>query len=302
MSQPTANIVDALSGEEVCPLCFDRYSGADACTCVVCRAVSCPSCAELLDVDAHGSLRTQDTDGAVRCFACRPVPVTVSVAKPGAGPLSLPRPIFVSNAGREQAAALAAQSLPALPFPLTSSPHGVRQLRPRPLGSVFLGLPPVSAGLSQALSATPSVPAPSASRLGARAQRKLALLSGFVSLGGLLFARSKGLLLLAAAAGGSAREQYKERALAFRARLPGYRATLQRELGVLRQELRTLRGWIEVHARRLSASGSTHLRALMREGEPRLKLLTNKLLTKKLARSLSRPKSAVVDPSRPVHL
>jgi hypothetical protein len=56
------NIADVEVADEVCPLCLVRYAQVDECTCVVCKAPSCPGCAELLD-----------TSGRMRCYACAPV-------------------------------------------------------------------------------------------------------------------------------------------------------------------------------------------------------------------------------------
>ncbi len=83
MGLSSASFVEALSAEEVCPLCLDRYVSADECTCIVCQVPSCPGCAEAIGVD-----------GTTRCFACRPA------AQNGGGPrdqawspLKLPLPI-----------------------------------------------------------------------------------------------------------------------------------------------------------------------------------------------------------------
>jgi hypothetical protein len=138
MQSSYLSISDALSAEEVCPLCLDHYTAADECVCVVCRAASCPGCAEAID-----------SDGAMRCFACRPValPLRAQTA-PEAAQAALPRPISPDAYA------------PALPFPLTTSPHGVRPLKPRPAGSVFVGLPPLPPTLARA-QRTAIVPSPS---------------------------------------------------------------------------------------------------------------------------------------------
>lgn len=173
MQQPTASIVDALIGEETCPLCFDIYSAVDACTCVVCSAASCPSCAETVDVD-----------GAQRCFACRPARVpTVEVLWQAGQPLSLPRPIAISAPVQNAALSGISKGPPPLPFPLTTSPRGVRTLKPRAPGSVFVGLPPVPPVL-QSLRDAASEPSQAAPlhlslRVRARLQRLVWLVDRF---------------------------------------------------------------------------------------------------------------------------
>jgi hypothetical protein len=138
MQSSSASFTDALSAEEVCPLCLDLYTAADECTCVVCRAPSCPGCAE-----------TVDADGAMRCFACRPAQLDAQPeALAARQTLSLPRPIALRACAPELAPRVQAQP-PPLPFPLTTSPRGVRSLKPRPTGSVFVGLPSVPAELSE---------------------------------------------------------------------------------------------------------------------------------------------------------
>src|SRR4051812_4113489 len=87
MQAPSASFVQALSAEEVCPLCLDRYAAADECTCVMCEAPSCPGCAEELDAD-----------GAMRCFACRPA--LSPERSPSQLPVALPRPIQFPVAAR----------------------------------------------------------------------------------------------------------------------------------------------------------------------------------------------------------
>lgn len=77
MGATAASFVEALSAEEICPLCLDHYFSADECTCVVCRGPSCPSCAEAIG-----------EAGAMRCYACRP-----AVTPDTRPPLVLPRPI-----------------------------------------------------------------------------------------------------------------------------------------------------------------------------------------------------------------
>jgi hypothetical protein len=146
MQSPSASICEALSDEEVCPLCLDRYTAADECMCVVCRAPSCPGCAENIDAD-----------GAMRCFACRPAQLGVKPAALAAREsISLPHPIRLSACTPELAARVPGEP-PPLPFPLTTSPRGVRNLQPRPAGSVFVGLPSVPPQLAQTLRATPPV-------------------------------------------------------------------------------------------------------------------------------------------------
>src|SRR5690349_22688142 len=48
MGATAASFVEALSAEEICPLCLDHYFSADECTCVVCHGPSCPRCAEAI--------------------------------------------------------------------------------------------------------------------------------------------------------------------------------------------------------------------------------------------------------------
>lgn len=169
MQSSSLSISEALSAEEICPLCLDHYTAADECLCVVCRAPSCPGCAE-----------TIDADGAMRCFACRPVLVGLPSAARKVQPLSLPRPIALVPQPRPER--LSGEA-PPLPFPLTTSPYGVRQLKPQPTGSVFVGLPPVPAALKKTLpearhAAPPPAPAPSAAPAWlVRAQTKLVLSS-----------------------------------------------------------------------------------------------------------------------------
>jgi hypothetical protein len=81
MGATAASFVEALSAEEICPLCLDHYFSADECTCVICHGPSCPRCAEVVG-DA----------GALRCYACRPALGldTYLDARPA---LVLPRPI-----------------------------------------------------------------------------------------------------------------------------------------------------------------------------------------------------------------
>lgn len=143
MQPSSTSITAALSTEEVCPLCLDRYTAADECTCVVCRAPSCPGCAE-----------TIDADGAMRCFACRPALALPRPALAARAPTPLPRPISPA-AWNPAAAARVSAEPPPLPFPLTTSPRGVRALNPRPAGSVYVGLPPVSPALSHSLQSAP---------------------------------------------------------------------------------------------------------------------------------------------------
>lgn len=139
MQASPASIADALSAEEVCPLCLDHYTAADECTCVTCGAASCPSCAE-----------TIDADGAMRCFACRPPISTTTPKRVSTTPLQLPRPIPLPLAAR--GADAMPKGLPPLPFPLTNSPYGVRKINRKPPGSVFVGLPPIAPALSKSLS------------------------------------------------------------------------------------------------------------------------------------------------------
>ena len=87
MQAPSATFVEALSAEEVCPLCLDRYTAADECACVQCGAPSCPGCAE-----------TIDADGATRCFACRPA--LAPQRRLSQVPVALPRPIQFPVAAR----------------------------------------------------------------------------------------------------------------------------------------------------------------------------------------------------------
>jgi hypothetical protein len=166
MQSSSASITAALNDEEVCPLCLDRYTAADECTCVVCRAPSCPSCAENIDAD-----------GAMRCFACRPPIALHAPQKAARAPTPLPRPIAISSWPSAAAARVEGEP-PPLPFPLTTSPHGVRKLNPRPVGSVFVGLPPVSPALSSALQPPPTAPQHAAAQpLMAQARAELTLLS-----------------------------------------------------------------------------------------------------------------------------
>lgn len=105
MQAPSASFVQAMSAEEACPLCLDRYAAADECTCVVCDAPSCPGCAEELDAD-----------GAMRCFACRPA--QLPQRRPSQAPVSLPRPIQFPLAARAMK-----PDLPPLTFSLTGGAH-----------------------------------------------------------------------------------------------------------------------------------------------------------------------------------
>jgi hypothetical protein len=306
MRQPYTNLVDAVSGEEVCPLCFDRYSGADACTCVVCQVASCPSCAELLDVG--GLARELVADGAVRCFACRPAPEAAAwereLEKP---PLSLPRPIQLA------APVQVPVGLPALPFPLTTSPRGVRVLKPRAPGTVFVGLPPIAPALSESLSGSRAA-LPASTRAGAsarqltdqfqrlarRARQKLLLLTRLVTLAMTIGARAKPLLA-----------RLRQEGAAFYARLPGYRGLALARLGALR---RLAHAWQSAARSRLSAALvalAARLTALRTRLAPQVRALRTQL-GEQLARlpllvrgparfdqPVAKPK---VDPSRPIHL
>ncbi|HEX6244082.1 MAG TPA: hypothetical protein VFZ61_24370 [Polyangiales bacterium] len=204
MQPSSVSISDALSAEEICPLCLDHYTAADECTCVVCRAPSCPSCAESIDAD-----------GAMRCYACRPAPVFTQLPALSDG-FSLPRPIPAAAYG----APLAARALgepPPLPFPLTSSPYGIRELKPKPAGSVFVGLPPVPSALASTLHKTAPSAAGAALSSGTpiappwSQQARIQLALGRV--------RAE---RAAQALAGRGREQW----LALCARLPGYRLAL----------------------------------------------------------------------------
>jgi len=108
MQAPSASFVEALSAEEVCPLCLDRYAAADECTCVMCEAPSCPGCAEELDAD-----------GAMRCFACRPA--LSPERSPSQLPVALPRPIQFPVAAR------VAQGLPPLKFSFSPEPRATKR-------------------------------------------------------------------------------------------------------------------------------------------------------------------------------
>lgn len=160
MQSSSLNIRDALSAEEICPLCLEHYAAADECVCVVCRAPSCPGCAESIDAA-----------GAMRCYACRPAPV-FSQPPPLSRGVSLPRPLPAAAYGMPHAARTAGGP-PPLPFPLTSSPRGVRDIKPRPAGSVFVGLPPLPPELTGSLKMPPS-PVP-ASRVTGPGQRSALL-------------------------------------------------------------------------------------------------------------------------------
>ena len=276
MQPSSVSISDALSAEEICPLCLDQYTAADECTCVVCRAPSCPGCAESIDAD-----------GAMRCYACRPAPVFTHLPALSDG-LSLPRPVSVAAYG----APLAARALgepPPLPFPLTSSPHGVRDLKPRPAGSVFVGLPPVPSALASSLhtaAAATKAPlqsagiAPSWSQLEWSQQARTQLALGRV--------RAE---RAAHALAGRGREQW----IALRARLPAYRVALlgfcqaliargrQLPLQRLRTSLLRARGALQqvpvrASLARLSSSdlarqGLTRLSRLRERGAERLRVL-----------------------------
>jgi hypothetical protein len=326
MQQPSANIVDAVSGDEVCPLCFDRYSAADQCTCVVCQAASCPSCAEVLDVD-----------GALRCFACRPVPMRVHEAAAEAGtdwaPLALPRPIALSAAR--------AGGQPALPFPLTTSPHGVRTLQPKPPGSVFIGLPPVAPALANTLASPPPdrlvARAPSQlAKPAGRAKQKLALLAQLLTASAWLATEAERLYLRLAREAQALRTRlpgYRARlareAQALRTRLPGYRARLAREAQALHtrlagyrarlaREAQALRTRLPGYRARLEARlrvalglarARTHaLRPVLARTRAWFELhgerIGRPLLAKatRLVSSRAKPSGVQPDPSRPIHL
>jgi hypothetical protein len=92
MGATAASFVEALSAEEICPLCLDHYFSADECTCVVCQGPSCARCAEAIG-----------EAGALRCYACRPALTSVQAdARP---PLVLPRPISFPAGKRTSKAA-----------------------------------------------------------------------------------------------------------------------------------------------------------------------------------------------------
>jgi hypothetical protein len=89
MPAPSESFVEALTDEEICPLCLDGYAPVDEVICALCEAPACPGCVEQLD-DVAGPLlptaQVQRLDGAAaaaltatgvvpaatRCFACRP--------------------------------------------------------------------------------------------------------------------------------------------------------------------------------------------------------------------------------------
>ena len=270
MPQPTATIVDALSGDEVCPLCFDRFSAADACSCVVCRVSSCPSCAENLDAD-----------GAVRCFACRPPSQAPALAARASAPLSLPRPVVTKQAARSYTPGMGAARQPALPFPLTTSPQGVRVLQPKAPGSVFIGLPAIPAQLAQALRA-PTQPAVQA-KLAGRPLQKLLLLTRTISAVGALVALCQRAL---------AKEQRK----AWQVRVTAFARALAHHPELARARLR-----FETFARRaesalhaLAQQGGEFAHWLVQHAEPRLRALSARVVRSKGA-SVVR-----VDPSRPI--
>jgi hypothetical protein len=291
MLQPSTNIVDAVSGAETCPLCFDHYSAIDECSCVVCGVGSCPSCAETLDAD-----------GAARCFACRPVPVRA--AKGADAPLHLPRPIAWSPATVSAPRA----GLPSLPFPLTSSPRGVRALNPRPQGSVFVGLPKLAPELAATLQHPEPAPLAHAghAKLARRAQQKLRMLSSVASLGVRLVDRGRPLVLVLLARGNARLHRAKQEASALGARLPGIALRARREASALGARLPV----VAQRARTVVAQGART--ALMKSG-PKLAALRHWLelhgehagrqVFTRLSRLLSRPKPSVVraDPSRPIH-
>jgi hypothetical protein len=258
MPQPSSTIVEALSGDEVCPLCLDRFSAADSCSCVVCRVSSCPSCAEVLNAD-----------GAARCFACRPPSQPPALAARSSEPLSLPRPIAMKQAARTYTPGVGAARLPALPFPLTTSPQGVRSLHVKPPGSVFVGLPAVSSQLATSLFGSPADPrvpaqlAPQA-KLARRPLQKLVLLARAVGAASALIALWQRFLP-------------KERRDELRARLTTFAHTLAR------------RG--ESGLRRLKLQASELAHRLAQHAQPGLRAFNARL-----ARSKPRVQ---VDPSRP---
>lgn len=278
MQQPSSNIVDALSGEEVCPLCFDRFSDADACSCVVCRVSSCPSCAEVLDAD-----------GAVRCFACRPA-VQVAARVRAETPLSLPRPIALPNAARAYTPGYGAASLPPLPFPLTTSPFGVRRITRKPPGSVFIGLPAVSEQLAQSLQAQAREPRLEAkARLPRRPLQKLALLSHVLT--GVAALYAFGQRSLAFARSDEVRAWFAQVRARMELGWAASRRALRAGAALAQREGRLLATWFE-------QSVEPRMRALLLRLEPRARALYARITRHSL-----RAKPAVrVDPSRPIHL
>jgi hypothetical protein len=139
MAATSASFVEALSAEEVCPLCLDRYVSADECTCIICHAPSCPGCAELIGAN-----------GAMRCYACRP-PAAVnsnpalSAAKP---PLVLPLPISFPAGKRTSKATV------KLPFGLDAlglSLRGRRRSQALTSLGTLLARPPLRARAALAL-------------------------------------------------------------------------------------------------------------------------------------------------------
>jgi hypothetical protein len=129
MSAPSESFVEALTDEEICPLCLEGYAPVDEVICALCEAPACPGCVEQLDGSIDIDAREQSSaamrapargaqapariaeapariaEATMRCFACRPA--------------LLPPPALP---GAERAA--------QLPPPL---PIAARALRPPPL-------------------------------------------------------------------------------------------------------------------------------------------------------------------------
>jgi hypothetical protein len=165
-----------------------------------------------------------------------------------------------------------------LPFPLTTSPRGVRSLHVNPPGSVFIGLPAVSSQLAAALScsraATPSVHAQLAPqpKLARRPLQKLVLLARAVGAVSTLIALCQRVLA-------------KQRRDELRARLTTLAHTLaQRGESNLRR--------LTQQASELAQQASELAHWLAQHAEPRLRTLNARL-------ARSKP-DVRVDPSRPI--
>jgi hypothetical protein len=190
-------------------------------------------------------------------------------------PLSLPRPIGTKQAARTYTPGVGAARLP---FPLTTSPRGVRSLHMKPPGSVFVGLPAVSSQLAATLScsraATPSTYAQLAPqpKLARRPLQKLVLLARAVGAISTLIALCQ-------------RVFAKQRRDELRTRL----TTLAHALA--RRAESNLRRLTE-HASELVHQASELAQWLAQHAEPRLRTLSARL---------ARSKPGVrVDPSRPI--
>jgi hypothetical protein len=242
-----------------------------------------------------------DADGVVRCFACRPPALAARVRDEAASaaPLSLPRPIAVPNAARMYTPGLGAAALPPLPFPLTTSPYGVRKLQRKPVGSVFVGLPAVSRELAQSLEAQVPREKHTAAKpkLSRRPLQKLALLTRIlVAAVGLVALARRGLVFV--------------QSPQVRAWLDARHAAWQRTVALVRA--RAARAPIAaLRALRLGASplqrrGRALATRLEQHVEPRARALLARMMRHSLfgSRAATRAKSSAVhvDPSRPIHL